>query len=85
MLSVWYPSCHDHDTLITLIYFDPQERFRKLARERLDHRSRKKERQDESKRAAETVRRAASKTLETFEIMLVLVQIDQRDQCASRT
>ena len=27
VLSVWYPSCHDHDTLI---YFDPQERFRKL-------------------------------------------------------
>ena len=74
MLSVWYPSCHDHDTLITLIYFDPQERFRKLARERRDQRSRKKERQDESKRAAETVRRAASKT--HVEIMLVLVQID---------
>ena len=83
MLSVWYPSCHDHDTLITLTYFDPQERFRKLARERRDQRSRKKERQNESKRAAETVRRAASKT--NVEIMLVLVQIDRRDQCASRT
>ena len=68
---------------ITLIYFDPQERFRKLARERRDQRSRKKERQNESKRAAETVRRAASKT--NVEIMLVLVQIDRRDQCASRT
>ena len=64
-------------------YFDPQERFRKLARERRDQRSRKKERQDESKRAAETVRRVASKT--NVEIMLVLVQIDRRDQCASRT
>ena len=83
VLSVWYPSCHDHDTLITLIYFDPQERFRKLARERRDQRSRKKESQNESKRAAETVRRAASKT--NVEIMLVLVQIDRRDQCASRT
>ena len=61
LLSVWYPSCHDHDTLI---YFDPQESFRKLARERRDQRSRKKERQNESKRA---------------------VQIDRRDQCASRT
>ena len=80
VLSVWYPSCHNHDTLI---YFHPQERFRKLARERRDQRSRKKERQDESKRAAETVRRAASQT--TVEIMLVLVQIDRRDQCASRT
>ena len=39
MLSVWYPSCHDHDTLI---YFDPQERIRKLARERLDQRSRRR-------------------------------------------
>ena len=57
--------------------------FRKLARERRDQRSRKKERQDESKRAAETVRRAASKT--NVEIMLVLAQIDRRDQCASRT
>ena len=85
VLSVWYPCCHDHDTLITLIYFDPQERFRKLARERRNQRSREKERQDESKRAAETVRRAASKTLETFEIMLALVQIPRRDQCASRT
>ena len=83
VLSVWYPSCHDHDTLITLIYFDPQERFRKLARERRDQRSREKESQNESKRAAETVRRAASKT--NVEIMLVLVQIDRRDQCASRT
>ena len=80
VLSVWYPSCHDHDTLI---YFDPQESFRKLARERRDQRSRKKERQNESKRAAETVRRAASKT--NVEIMLVLVQIDRRDQCASRS
>ena len=74
VLSVWYPSCHDHDTLI---YFDLQERFRKLARERRDQRSQKKERQDE------TVRRAASKT--NVEIMLVLVQIDRRDQCASQT
>ena len=82
LLSVWYPSCHDHDTFI---YFDPQERFRKLARERRDQRSREKERQNESKRAAETVRRAASKTLETFEIMLALVQIPRRDQCPSRT
>ena len=65
------------------LYFDPQERFRKLARERRDQRSRKKEWQDESKRAAETVRRVASKT--NVEIMLVLVQIDRRDQCASRT
>ena len=85
VLSVWYPSCHDHDTLITLIYFDPQERFRKLARERRNQRSREKERQDQSKRAAETVRRAASKTLETFEIMLALVRISRRDQCVSRT
>ena len=77
VLSVYFPSCHDHDTLI---YFDPQERFRKLARERRDQRSRKKERQDESKRGAETVRRAASK-----KIMLALVQIDRRGQCASRT
>lgn len=52
------------------LYFDPQERFRKLARELHDQRSRKKERQNESKRAAETVRRAASKT--HVEIMLVL-------------
>ena len=86
VVSVWYPvSCHDHDTLI---YFDPQERFRKLARERHDPRSRKKEfgkARWEQKRAAETVRRAASKTLDNFEIMLVLVQISQRDLCASRT
>ena len=46
---------------------------------------RNSKRQDESKRAAETVRRAASKTLDTFEIMLVLVQISHRDLCASRT
>ena len=46
---------------------------------------RNSERQDESKRAAETVRRAPSKTLDTFEIMLVLVQISHRDLCASRT
>ena len=32
VLSVWYPSCHDHDTLI---YFNTKESFRKLARERL--------------------------------------------------
>ena len=67
------------------LYFDPQERFRKLARERRDQRSRKKERQNQSKRAAKTARRAASKTLETFEITLALVQIYRRDQCASRT
>ena len=67
------------------LYFNPQERFRKLARERRNQRSREKERQDQSKRAAETVRRAASKTLETFEIMLALVRISRRDQCASRT
>ena len=36
------------------LYFNPQERFRKLAGARHDQRSRKKERQDESKRTAET-------------------------------
>ena len=70
------------------LYVDPKERFHKLARESdmtRDPGRRNSERQDTSKRAAETVRRAASKTLDNFEIMLVLVQISQRDLCASRT
>ena len=67
------------------LYFNPQERFRKLARARHDQWSREKERHNESKRAAGNSRRAASKTLETFEIMLVLVQIARRGQCAART
>ena len=78
----WYPvSCHDHYTLTQRkgsINLPGSDMTRDPGR-------RNSERQDESKRAAETVRRAPSKTLDTFEIMLVLVQISHRDLCASRT
>ena len=82
VVSVWYPvSCHDHYTLTQRkgsINLPGSDMTRDPGR-------RNSERQDTSKRAAETVRRAASKTLDNFEIMLVLVQISQRDLSASRT